>query len=235
MARTSLIQWEAPRLYKQSLSSTVGFTTDYVSDDYITSTSHGLSVGDLIEFVEVDTLQSPLLEDTIYTVFHVQNANEFSITLNGSTVVSIADDGSNDNAYKVYNTNVTLENFTILQDAPENRAFWHESVINNHRELVNTDRMHWYIEINMNLFKESTLATRKTNFTELFGYLYENVYITRCNIDSNCSTLIRDSVGDPVTFVMDKFETAFLTQANYEDLLTIGLRSKDPIDLSKTI
>ena len=59
--------------------------------------------------------------------------------------------------------------------------------------------------------------------------------MSRCNDDGVAAVLIRDSDGDPVSFVMDRFNPSFLTQSDFEDVLDIGLKSKDVIDLSETL
>ena len=239
MARKSLLQWKAPRLYKQSLSGATAFTTNIAVDDTVltTSGSHNLTVGDLVEFQEPpgESLQPPLSEDIVYQVFEAVSATNFSVTLDGINEIVLTNNGTNASTYKSYSTNVILENFIVTEDAPENRVFWHESIINNHREVVNEDKMHWALGFKLNLFKEGTLSVRRTDFDELFGYLYTDVYVSRYNDNALASILIRDSDGDPVSFVMDRFNPSFLTQSDFEDVLDIGLKSKDVIDLSETL
>lgn len=234
MARTSLLQWTAPRLYKQELTAGFVFTTSATSANIIRA-GHGLSVGDLITFQEVGTLQTPLIENKVYSVMQTVSSSLFGVTLDGINFIIITNDGSNDNTYRHYDESVILENFVIKQDTAQNRVFWHESIINNHREVVNANKMHWLLEFDINLFNELDLDTRGLDFDELFTYLYEDVYVSRCNIDASASIVIRDSNSDPVLFVMDKFETSFKAQSKFQEVLTIGLRSKDPIDMSKTV
>ena len=236
MGRTSLIQWEAPRFYKSSRASAVVFTVNTsIDNQWVTTASpHGLTVGDLVVFVEDGGLPAPLVAGTIYSVFENASTNNFTITLNGADIVTFTTNGSAPNEYENYSVSTILTNFIVTADNAKNRAFWHESIINNHREIVNADKMHWQLEFRLQLFKTASVSTRRANFDELFGYLYSDVFVSRFNEDGVGSVVIRDSLGVPVTFVMDSFETSFLTQANYEDILTIGLKSKDPIDLSET-
>lgn len=233
MARTGLVQFKSTTLHKTSTASGGTFTVD-TTNNYIIDSSHGRVAGDLVSFTTDGVLPSPLVAGTIYSVLEDISTDNFTITLDGFTELDIATSGTGTHSYDYYTTSLEIENFTVTQDAPEERGFWHESVLNGHREWI-TKGQHWVIEMKSNLFKESTISTRRTDFDNLFGYLYTDVYVSRFIEDSLGAVLIRDSSSVPVKFIMESFETSFLTQADYEDVVTIRLRSKDYVDMSKTV
>ena len=233
MARTSLLQFKATTLHKTSTASGGTFTTTHASN-YINDTSHGRSAGDLVSFTSDGVLPAGLTAGVIYSILEIVSVNIFTITIDGYTELDITDDGTGTHSYTYYNASLEIENFTVTKDLPEERGFWHESVIDGHREWI-TKGQHWVIEMKSNLFKESNIGLRRTDFDNLFGYLYTDVYVTRFIENSAGSVLIRDSSSVPVKFIMESFETSFLTQAKYEDMATIRLRSKDYVDMSKTV
>ena len=233
MSRTSLLDFSATRLYKTTTSSKGNFTVD-VDDDLIVDSTHGIVVGDIVTFTTTDTLPAGLTVGVLYSVIQRPDADNFIVSTDGFTPINITNTGTGTHSYSYYNTNVTIENFVVNQDQAIEEGFFHTSVLTGHKEWI-TKGYHWYLEIKTQLFKESTLATRRTNFDTLHGYLYTDVYVTRYIGTSDGAVVIRNASSVPIKFIMHKFETSFLTQANYEDILTIGLTSKDYIDMSKTV
>lgn len=234
MARTSLLQFKNTTLHQISTSSGGAFTTNYVVNNNIVDSNHGRLAGDLVSFATDGVLPAGLTAGVIYSILEVVSASNFTVTFDGFTELALSSDGTGTHSYEYYDTNLEIENFTVTKDTAEERGFWHESVLTGHREWI-TKGQHWVIEMKSNLFKESTLSTRRTDFNNLFGYLYESVYVTRYMVGSDSSVVIRDSSSVPVKFIIESFETSFLTQANYEDMVTIRLRSKEYVDMSKTV
>jgi hypothetical protein len=232
MARTSLLDFSATRLYKTTTSSKGTFTVD-TDDDYIVDATHGMVVGDLVTFTTTDTLPAGLTVGVIYSVWQFIDSGNFMVSIDGYQAVNITNSGTGTHSYAYYNTNVTISNFVVNQDQAIEEGFFHTSVLTGHKEWI-TKGYHWYLEIKTQLFRTASLSTRRTNFDTLHGYLYTDIYVARCN-ESQGTSLIRNASSVPIKFIMHKFETSFLTQANYEDILTIGLTSKDYIDMSKTV
>ena len=234
MARTSLLDFSATRLHKTTTTSGGVFTTNFAVSNNIIDASHGRSVGDLVSFTTDTALPGGLTVGVIYSILEIVSSSNFTVTLDGVSEIVLSSDGTGTHSYAYYSTSVTISNFIVNQDQAIEEGFFHESVLTGHKEWI-TKGYHWYLEIKTQLFKESTLATRRTNFDTLHGYLYTDVYVTRYIGTSDGAVVIRNASSVPIKFIMHKFETSFLTQANYEDILTIGLTSKDYIDMSKTV
>lgn len=236
MARRSLLDFQSTRIFKQGTVTDRGVFTVDTGDDTILDAGHAMDPGDLV-ILRSDGVDLPEPFDTygvamVYSVLNT-DTNEFQVTIDGVNAVNITDAGTGTHSYSNYSTNRLIPNFIVTKDQAVERGFWHESVLTGHREWA-TEGQHWELGFKSQLFKESTMATRRTTFDALFGYQYIDLYVARCNI-SGATSLIRDSSSAAVKFIMDKYETSFLTQANYEDIVTIGLRSKDYVDMSKTV
>jgi len=77
----------------------VAFTADNSTNTF-TSSSHGLSDGDSIEFQEVGTLPAGLTAGTIYYIIS-SDTNTFKVSLTkGGSEVAITDDGTGSNTYR---------------------------------------------------------------------------------------------------------------------------------------
>ncbi len=233
MARRSLLDFQNTTLHQTSTSAG-GFFTVNTAENWIVDSGHGRAAGDLVSFTTDNALPSSLVVGVIYSILEIVSSVNFTITLDGDNEIDITDTGTGTHAYVYYDTSVTLENFTVTKDQAIERGFWQESVLTHHREWV-TGGQHWIIGIKSNFFKVGSISTRRTNFDELFGYKAIDLYVSRVIEDSASAVVIRDSSGVPVEFIMTRFETSFLTQANYEDIVTIELESKDFVDMSETV
>ncbi len=218
-----------PCLYKQIASAPANFTTNSAVDSsLIISSGHGLSIGDIVVFSSTGTLPSGLIAGYYYVVNDVISPSAFTITAEGTNTISFTNDGSGTHSFTPYKIRVELSNFLITRDEPQEEGFFHESVINGHREWVSKG-MHWELEIRSNIFKEGSEAAVRAKFKEIHSCLYQPVWVYKHFDGLN---LFRDSNGKPVSFIMDIFQPAFVTQVNFEDYLILGLKSTEYVDLN---
>jgi len=235
MAKTQISKVNTPTIYKTTKNAVKTFTTDFAVEPLIIhcTTTASVIVGSLVEFTTTGTLPAPLVINKLYSVITLSGTTDFEVSLDGVTSITLTSNGTGTQTFESYTTKIELKNFIMTKDEPEEKGFYYESVINGHTEW-NEKGMHYVMELQLNLHKETTYATRLAYFKSLAALLYANVYFYRY-IDAISAQLFRDASSDAVLFTMYKFELSYETQSEYKDILKIGFRSKDYVDLSKTL